>query len=479
MNKDLLVKAAPIVALVASLFAAAIAFRPVLPIDETRYLTVAWELFLHHDYSMPTLNFEPYHHKPPMLFFLINMSWEIFGVSRWAALVPFFIAGLLHIFLTRKLAVRLFPEHRQMHEHLPYLTLASAPFLIYGTIVMFDILLTVFILGFYLAALSYLEKPKVWKIIVAGLLLGLGGTTKGPVVLLYTLMPLALLGAWERHEGITRFPRAWTKLIGLSLLIGLIPVTIWLLDLFFETGPAFFKTLIFTQTLDRINGKMESSHARPVYFYLMFLPVLFLPWALFPAFWQNAKSILSMLKTRFGLKLIVLWFGACLVIFSLISGKQPHYLVPLLPAVIIFIALCLEKINLRILQATAVALVLLVGAGQAVAQKYVFHLYDLSRFAQIIADNPERDWAFVRKYQGELGFIGRINHHIDSLEFDEIDAWFEQHPDGFMIIRHHPEYEVPKHKQVYVMPYRSRALGIFVNNDKVAPLKNLPEMPQE
>jgi 4-amino-4-deoxy-L-arabinose transferase-like glycosyltransferase len=357
---------------------------------------------------------------------------------------------------------------------LPYLSVASFPFLIYSTIIMFDVMLTVFVLGFFLAAFSYLNKPTLWKLVLGGICLGLGGMTKGPVVLIYTFLPLALLAVWEKKSGIERTRGVWVKWFGASFVIGLALVMVWLLDLLFETGPEFFHTLLFTQTIDRINGKMESSHARPFYFYLPLLPVLFLPWLCFPAVWKNAKAVLGRLKTDTGMKFLLLWFAGCAIVFMLISGKQPHYLVPLLPPVLIFMALCLEKVNLKAIKMTALAMVVLICAGQAVAQKYVFPKYDLSRFAQIVADNPEHDWAFVRKYQGELGFLGRIDRHIDSLEFEDMDLWFKQHPDGYMIIRHHPEQDILKYHQVFNMDYRSRYLGIFTLNDKVPPPKNLP-----
>ena len=53
--------------------AAAISTRPPLPVDETRYLAVAWEMWQGGNYLVPHLNFEPYSHKPPLLFWLINI----------------------------------------------------------------------------------------------------------------------------------------------------------------------------------------------------------------------------------------------------------------------------------------------------------------------------------------------------------------------------------------------------------------------
>ncbi|MDP5347142.1 MAG: hypothetical protein NWQ32_01975, partial [Paracoccaceae bacterium] len=56
--------------------------RPLLPIDETRYLSVAWEMRLGDHWIVPFKNGLPYDHKPPLLFWLINLVW-IPGVSEF------------------------------------------------------------------------------------------------------------------------------------------------------------------------------------------------------------------------------------------------------------------------------------------------------------------------------------------------------------------------------------------------------------
>ena len=112
------------------LFIAIALFRPLLPIDETRYMTVAWEMFLRKDPVLLTLNFSPYHHKPPMLFWLINATWHLFGISRAAALIPVFSASLLVIFLSGQLARRLFPEDHDIYQIIPWVILGSPLFLV-------------------------------------------------------------------------------------------------------------------------------------------------------------------------------------------------------------------------------------------------------------------------------------------------------------------------------------------------------------
>ena len=75
---------------VAALAALQLWLRPLLPVDETRYLAVAWEMWWRGDFLLPWLNGEPYSHKPPLLFWLIHALWALFGVSELAARFPAF-----------------------------------------------------------------------------------------------------------------------------------------------------------------------------------------------------------------------------------------------------------------------------------------------------------------------------------------------------------------------------------------------------
>ena len=63
----------------------ALTLRPLLPIDETRYLSVAWEMWLRHDWLVPHLNGSPYPDKPPFLFWGILLGWRVFGRQRVVA----------------------------------------------------------------------------------------------------------------------------------------------------------------------------------------------------------------------------------------------------------------------------------------------------------------------------------------------------------------------------------------------------------
>lgn len=84
--------------------------RPMTPIDETRYVSVAWEMWLRDEYLVPFKNGEPYSHKPPLLFWLYDLGWAVFGVNAWwpRLISPLFSLGGL--VLTLAIARRLWPD---------------------------------------------------------------------------------------------------------------------------------------------------------------------------------------------------------------------------------------------------------------------------------------------------------------------------------------------------------------------------------
>ena len=87
--------------------------RPPAPIDETRYLTVAWEMWRDRSWLVPHLNGELYGHKPPLLFWLIDLVWAFGGVTEFGARLVAPAFGLASLVLTWLLARRLWPGNER------------------------------------------------------------------------------------------------------------------------------------------------------------------------------------------------------------------------------------------------------------------------------------------------------------------------------------------------------------------------------
>jgi len=440
-----------------ALYVTAIVFRPPLPIDETRYLSVAWEMFLRAGWFEPlTLNFEPYHHKPPMLFWLISAAWSIFGVSRWAAVIPVVLTSMLSAYLAVLLCRRLLPS---LCWRALLILLGSFAFLLYSTAILFDLTLTVFVLGSLLFLLAYANQRRVIYVLAMGLLLGGGLLTKGPVAYLYWVFPFLLAPYWLRDN------RRWASWYAggvAALLVSVVVVLCWLVPVLRASSSEFGYWLVWEQTAGRVTGSYSSSHARPFYFYLGVLPIMLLPWILLPRFWQGITAIRRESVERGSVRFLIAWTVPALVCFSLISGKQPHYLLPLLPGLAILAALATASLSERALGTTAAAMVLLFISAQAAFTGPINDHYDLRPLAKFMRQNMDRDWSFSgSRYRGELTFLARLDGPLDNPRLEDLPAWFDAHPDGFAVILYENAGEIDGLEMHLTHLYRGYAIGIF------------------
>jgi len=419
-----------------ALLCIALAFRPLLPVDETRYLSVTWEMYLSGHVFVPTMNFAPYLQKPPLLFWLIDLVWSIFGVSRAAAMLVIFAASSLVIWLTTLLAKTLFPERQDIASRIPWLVAGSTVFVIYSTLILFDMLLTACVLAALLSLLAFARSGNYWQAVLAGLFIGLGVLAKGPVVLIHIGAPILLYPLWrDRRAGLA--PLRFFAGAGLALLAALVPVAIWLVPATILTKGSFVYDLVWNQSAGRVTGNLHNSHGRPFYFYVLMLPLMFVPWAFMPPVWRlrPLARIRSLIDAKSpdlrALRLLSFSFIAVLVVFSAISGKQPHYLVPALPFATILLGYFLAEIPVARLRGTALIMLAIFAIGHAVASATLFKRYDLTPLASFIDERKDADWAVAFDYQGEVGFLAGLERPFESA--DKPEDWLKSHPGGYVI----------------------------------------------
>ena len=177
--------------------AVALEMRPVLPVDETRYLAVAWDMWLEGNYLVPHLHGEPYSHKPPLLFWLMTMGWHAFGVNEWWPRLVAPLFGLAALLLTARLGRGLWPEYRMLPGLASVLLFGALFWTVFGTLTMFDMLLAVFTLIALIGAVEALRHGGYKGFLLMGVAMGFGALAKGPAILLHVL-PVALTAPWWR-----------------------------------------------------------------------------------------------------------------------------------------------------------------------------------------------------------------------------------------------------------------------------------------
>lgn len=316
--------------------------RPALPIDETRYLAAAWEMWWRDSVAVPYLNGHYYAGKPPFFFWLMHVGWGLFGVNDWwpRLLAPAF--GLASLFLLRATARQVWSQAAG-NEFAPWILLGSFLWAGFCVSTMFDVLL-----GFF-ALLSVYAIVRAWRhadlrfFALAGLALGLGILTKGPVVFLPALF-IVLLAPWWMTERPAAFPswRRWYAgslgAVGIAALIAIA----WLVPLAMASDLDYLLNLTIKQT---VGYTVKSfSHPRPTWWYVPLLPVLLFPWALWPRAWRA----LGTLRREFsdpGVRLCLVWIVGVFVAFSLISGKRAHYMLLYFPAFALLMARLLPTVD--------------------------------------------------------------------------------------------------------------------------------------
>ena len=330
------------------LVVAALTTRPLLPIDETRYLAVAWEMWTSGDRVVPHLNGLPYSDKPPLLFWLINLGWSVFGVSGTVGRLVSPLFGLASLFGTAVLARLLWPEIVSVRLLAPWVVLGSLVWTAAATLSMFDVMLMFFTLvaltgvavsARATAALGRLRRSYGWFAlgwVLFGIGAGLGALSKGPVILVFTL-PVALLAPmWlrlARERGGIGWGSWYLGAVGGVVLGGAIGFG-WALPAAAQGGDEYRQAILWGQTSGRLVNSF--AHGRPIWWYLPMLLLLLFPWMLWPTLWGSLRHMRWRRDT--GLAFCLVWFFGALIGLSLVSGKQPHYFLPAVPAFALIVA---------------------------------------------------------------------------------------------------------------------------------------------
>ncbi|MBT3238640.1 MAG: glycosyltransferase family 39 protein [Rhodospirillaceae bacterium] len=317
--------------------AAAIATRPFLPVDETRYLAVAWEMWHGGNYLVPHLNGETYSHKPPLLFWLINAGWAVFGLNDWWPRLVAPLFGLTSLWLTAGLARRLWPDAPAAANAAPLIAFGSIFWALFTTLTMFDMMLTFCALvGMHgIVRARQTNSPNgLWLLSLA---IGIGALTKGPAILLTTL-PVALLAPfWAPVLAGDIWDRGWKRWyaeISWALLLGIVIGLIWAIPAAINGGDDYRDAIFWGQSAGRMVNSF--AHGRPWWWFAATLPVLLMPWTIWPALWRSLGGLFA--KADGGMRFCLAWLLPALLVFSVISGKQFHYLLPVFPAIALIIA---------------------------------------------------------------------------------------------------------------------------------------------
>lgn len=289
---------------------------------EGRYATTAQLMLERDDWVTPWIIFkgveEPYLGKPPLHFWLMDISYSILGLNNFSARLPSTFSFLLITATIFYFTSNVFGRKAATVASLVFLTSTLAFFLGGGCVL--DVTLTVGvtlgIVGFMLADRSRFNG----YLCFAGL--GLGVLVKGPAAIVFfgaAVGPWAALQWWLTKK-IPAQIRALPWFSGLALFLAV--VTPWYI-LAEIRNPGFLKYFIWTENIGRFfvkeyGDKYGNGHVQPLgTAWLMMIPAT-VPWcvALLMQLFVNRRSVsvratIETLKSDSWLMLAWAWTMSC------------------------------------------------------------------------------------------------------------------------------------------------------------------------
>ncbi len=315
---------AAIVALAAAIFFFHLGSFGLWEPDEARYAEIAREMLNSGNAIVPHLNYVAYVEKPPLLIWLMTLSFQVFGISEFAARLPIAMSALAGVVATYIFTLRAFGGR---HAFLAGAILATTPlYAIMAQVITTDMQLTALVTIATFAFYLHWKEGGRWCWI-AYVAMGLAVMTKGPVGAALPILTILIFLGWNRE--LSGAIRRFYAIAGLALTI--LIAAPWFVAITIRE-PGFFDFYFIGEHLRRVFDA-DYSHAEAFYFYLPVLALGLLPWSLLVPFltWRSTPRNPA---RRF----CVVAAGVTIVAFSCASAKLIPYVLPALPPLAVLIA---------------------------------------------------------------------------------------------------------------------------------------------
>lgn len=291
---------------------------PLFDWDEINFAEAAREMLVTGNYLQVQIDYQPFWEKPPLFFWLQSLAMSWFGVGEYAARFPNAIIGIFTIFFLYRTGSEWRNELYGRMVCLFYLA-TMLPVIYFKSGIIdptFNFFIFLGIMQVIRADQDFREgKTGLRPGWLAGIWIGLGTLTKGPVALLVTGLIYGIyVGKWHR------FVLPW-KQIGAFAAAFLATVSIWYGLETIVHGP-WFITEFMAYQFD-LFGKDVAGHAQPFYYH----PIVFLL-GCFPvaAFTFRAMGLKGGDDNELLIRrLMIIWFWVIMVLFSIVKTKIVHY----------------------------------------------------------------------------------------------------------------------------------------------------------
>lgn len=303
--------------------------------DEAFYAESAHEMVASGDWITPHYNFEPRFQKPVLYYWLTAATYRVAGESEttarwWAAM-----AGLGLVLLTARCGRTWYDEPTGLLAGA--IAATSFGYFSIGRMALPDLPLTFFItLSIWAAFRATIDAPvpSSRAVVGAAVALGLGFLTKGPVALILPALVVVPILVIERRSLVLRPSQ---MILGAAILIAV--AAPWYVAMWARHGTEYLQSFFIGDNLERF-ATDRFNDPRPWWFYGPIVAGGLLPWTPMALIWVRPVS--QWLRRRADVGALdvrlLMWALLPLAFYTASVGKQPRYVLPVLPPLAVLLA---------------------------------------------------------------------------------------------------------------------------------------------
>ncbi|MFA6320493.1 MAG: glycosyltransferase family 39 protein [Candidatus Omnitrophota bacterium] len=294
--------------------------------DETFYAQTAKEMVNKGDWTTPYLYGKPQFEKPILIYWLIEISYKIFGVNEMSARLPSALFGLIGVIAMYFLGSVLFGKKAGFLSAVILAT--NVEYIVLSRACITDMTLTAFmLLGVLFFFYGYLKNKKSFYILSSAAF-AFAVLAKGPIAIALPVLAFIIFLAIVGDLGsLKKIPFGW------CVLIFVVIAGPWYFTAYKLHGMEFIDAFFGFHNVTRF---MQSEHKIGSQFYYN-IPVImagFFPWSIFLpfGFWyifknrQGARGD-GRVEAK-GSVFALVWFFVIFLFFSASRTKLPTYVFP-------------------------------------------------------------------------------------------------------------------------------------------------------
>jgi 4-amino-4-deoxy-L-arabinose transferase-like glycosyltransferase len=308
--------------------------------DEGFYAEAAREMVEDGDWLTPHYNYEERWQKPILYYWVTAVAFAASDTTEFMARFGAALSGVGLVLLTWGAARRL--TGRDDAAWIAGAIAATCPgYFLMARSALPDLPLAFFITGTIWAALRGADPletvPARWWAL-SGLAAGLGFLTKGPIALV--VPAIVLIPIWWRER---RTIAVRTSHLAIAVVLFMISGLPWYIAMTLTHGTAYLQSFFVADNLERF-ATTRFNGPRQVWYYVPIVIGGLFPWAIFLVV-LPLRTLRDVAQRRRRLTDIewrlVIWTLAPLLLFTASIGKQPRYILPVLPPLAMMLGLAI------------------------------------------------------------------------------------------------------------------------------------------